>query len=84
VPTLAAAARAIVAANGYAKTVKVIEAKSTEHVLTGGGADVLVCEIVDDQLLGEGVLSTVADARRRLLKLGGRVVPRVGMLYIDR
>ena len=44
-------------------------------------ADVLVCEIVDDMLLGEGVLSTVADARRRLLSPAAQIIPRGGTLY---
>lgn len=69
VPTLAAAARQIVAANGYRDTVTIVEASS--HDITaadlGTQADILVCEIVDDMLLGEGVLATVADARRRFL-----------------
>ena len=47
----------------------------------GGKFDLLVCEIVDDQLLGEGVLTTVADARRRLLKPDARILPRGGSLY---
>ena len=29
----------------------------------GGGADLLVCEIVDDQLLGEGVLAAISQPR---------------------
>ena len=32
--------------------------------------DVLVCEILDNGLLGEGVLQSIADARNRLLKPG--------------
>ena len=35
-----------------------------------------VCELVDNELLGEGTLFSIADARRRLLTPGARVVPR--------
>jgi protein arginine N-methyltransferase 7 len=41
----------------------------------GGQFDLLVCEIVDNQLLGEGVLTTIADARRRLLTPGATIIP---------
>ena len=40
-----------------------------------------MCEIVDDQLLGEGVLATVADARRRLLAPDACILPRAGALF---
>ena len=69
VPALAHAARHIVAHNGYAERVTIHSIMSTDldpHSL-GGLFDLLVCEIVDDQLLGEGVLPTILDARRRLL-----------------
>ena len=85
VPNLAAAARHIVAANGFGGgRVTVHEAKSSElsAAQLGGLADVLVCEIVDDGLLGEGVLPTVADARRRLLRPGATVIPSAGSLHM--
>lgn len=43
-------------------------------------ADVIVMEIFDSMLLGEGVLSTMSDARKRLLADGGKVVPSRGVL----
>lgn len=60
-----------------------IAEKSTDLLAEqlGGLADVLVCEIVDDQLLGEGVLRTVQDARRRLLKPSARIIPRGAVVY---
>ena len=47
----------------------------------GGKCDLLVCEIVDDLLLGESVLTTVADARRRLLRSGATILPQGGALW---
>ena len=77
VPALAAAARHIVAANGFAEHVTVHNAMSTtlEPAHIGGLADLLVCEIVDDMLLGEGILTSVADARRRLLAPSACILP---------
>jgi len=83
VPALAAAARHIVGVNGYAENINILTVRSDEldEQALGGKADLLVCEIVDDQLLGEGVLSTVADARRRLLKPGATILPRGATVY---
>jgi len=83
VPALAAAARQIVASNGYKETVTIFDASSHEvdEESLGSNADLLVCEIVDDMLLGEGVLATVADARRRLLRPGAPILPRGGSLF---
>jgi predicted RNA methylase len=73
VPALAAVARHAIRANGYAEHVTLVEGKSTDlslHDLGGAPADILVCEIVDDALLGEGVISTMSDAKARLLRDG--------------
>ena len=77
VPALAAVARHIVHANGHADVVTIHELMSTDLDLSsvGGAFDILVCEIVDDQLLGEGVLTTIDDARRRLLTEHAQVIP---------
>jgi type III protein arginine methyltransferase len=77
-PPLAAAAREIVAANGYADRVAVIGARST-RLRVGAElprrADVLIMEVFDTALLGEGVLPVVDDARARLLVSGARIIP---------
>ena len=41
----------------------------------------LVCEIVDDMLLGEGILTTVADARRRLLSPRACIIPCAAAIW---
>ena len=43
--------------------------------------DILVSEILDNGLLGEGVVPTTQDARTRLLKPGGVIIPRAAALY---
>ena len=83
VPALAAAARHIVAANGYAERVNLHSEMSSrvDAAALGGKFDLLVCEIVDDMLLGEGILSTVTDARRRLLSPSATILPQAGAIW---
>ena len=47
----------------------------------GGRAEMLVCELVDNEFLGEGTLTSIADARRRLLTPGAPIVPKGGAIY---
>ena len=84
VPSLAAAARHIVAQNGYSHLVTIHGVMSTgmDVSLIGGRADVLVCEIVDDLLLGESIQTTIADARARLLHPGAVILPRGATLWV--
>lgn len=83
VPALAAVARHIAAVNGFGETVRIHTARSTEvdAAALGGKFDILVCEIVDDMLLGEGVLTSVSDARTRLLSPSACVLPRGGAIW---
>jgi predicted RNA methylase len=71
---IADAAEAMFRANGVSDRVRLMRERSTRVELPQR-ADVLVCELIGDDPLGEGILETVADARRRLLKPGARVVP---------
>lgn len=78
VPLVARTAQQIVAANGFAERVTVVP-KPSYGVTVGeelaAPADVLVHEIFSSELLGEHVLPAIEDAKRRLLKPGGRIVP---------
>jgi Tfp pilus assembly protein PilF len=85
VPTIAEAAQRIVAENGFEGTVRVIPKRSTD--ITVGAdlsrqADILVSEIFSSELLGEHVLPSIEDAKRRLLKPGGRVIPAAGSIVV--
>jgi type II protein arginine methyltransferase len=77
-PLLAAVARDVIAQNGFADRITVIPKDSTD-VRVGADlpepADLMVAEIVDNDLLGEGVLGVMEDAWRRLLKPGAIVLP---------
>jgi len=77
-PPIASAARDIVAANGFAERIDVVAARSTRLKVgteLPRRADVLIMEVFDTALLGEGVLAALIDARARLLAPGARVLP---------
>eukprot|EP00659_Diplonema_papillatum_P008301 gene8301-12814_t len=84
-PTLAAITRKIMHANGLSDRVSVINDFSTHVVpsdMEGQRADVLVSEVLGTLLLGEGALHYMSDARLRLLKPKGAVIPAGGTQYV--
>ncbi|QJW84152.1 hypothetical protein HK414_10465 [Ramlibacter terrae] len=85
VDLVAATAGKIVARNGYADRVTVL-AKPSQAVQLGVDlpepADILVHEIFSSELLGEHVLPAIEDARRRLLKPGGRILPSSASIMV--
>lgn len=80
VPELAKVAREIVAANGYAETIEIHELHSSQLEMEER-ADVLVSEILDAGLIGEGVLPSHRHAVANLLKPGGKVIPQSAKVY---
>ena len=87
--TMAEIAQTVVAQNGLDGQVTIMAAKSSQLEL-GGHADVLVSELLDSALLGEGCLVSHADAIRRLIApadaVGGlpvsqRVMPNRATVY---
>jgi hypothetical protein len=78
VPEIAETAAEIVRRNGYGEQIKVVPKLSMALELgtdIPGPADLLVSEILSSDLLTEDVVTTIADARRRLLKPGARMIP---------
>jgi Ribosomal protein L11 methyltransferase (PrmA) len=67
-------AKCIFEVNGVADRITLLQGWST-HLSLPERADVLVSEIIGNEPLGEGVLETTADARKRLLKPQARFVP---------
>lgn len=67
-------ARRIAEANGYADRITHVQAMSTELELDAP-VDVVVCDQVGGTVHDAGILVFFADARRRLLAPGGRLVP---------
>ena len=85
VPLVADTATRIVARNGYADRITVLS-KPSHDVRLGadlpGRADVLVHEVFSSELLGEHVLAAIEDAKARLLKPGGRVLPCAASIMV--
>lgn len=78
VPVIARKAQEIIKRNGFEGRIQVINKKSTELVAGrdfAGRADVLVTEIFDDGLLGEGAFVAIEHARQHLLKPTAQLIP---------
>jgi tetratricopeptide (TPR) repeat protein len=81
VPLIAATARDIVAANGRSSSVSIISKMSRDLVVgvdLPQRANLLVSEILSSELLGEGVLDSIEDAKRRLLDPNAKIIPAAG------
>ena len=80
-PMIAEAAKRVIAANGLSDKITVIS-KWSHNIVIGEDipepADVVVSEIVDSNLLGEGALATLAHAMASLAKPGARAIPESG------
>ena len=64
----------IITQNGYDDVIKVVPLRSTELVVEKGGymeekANILVTEVFDTELIGEGVLPTLLHAHQHLLEV---------------
>jgi tetratricopeptide (TPR) repeat protein len=77
---LADTARQVISDNGFQDQIMVLEQHSAEVNIDR--VDILVSEIFSSELLGEGVLPSIEDAKRRLLKPRGTVIPAVGSIMI--
>lgn len=71
---IAKIAKEVFAANGLAEKITLIEGRSTGVGLPEK-ADVMISETVGNHPFAEGILETVADATKRLLKPGARMIP---------
>ncbi|MFA7455698.1 MAG: tetratricopeptide repeat protein [Desulfobulbaceae bacterium] len=83
VAEIADTARDIVAANGLVPPVTVINKRSTKLEIGTDmeeRADLLVSEILSSEFLGEGVLGSIEDAKRRLLRPGACIIPARGSI----
>ena len=78
-------AKKIISINGYHDQIKVINKRSTE--LTVGNqlmqkVDLIISEIFSSELVGEGVQPSLLDAKKRLLKENGKMIPEAGEIKI--
>ena len=85
VALIAETAQQIIKDNKFEKTINVITKKSVDIEIGSDmstKADILVSEIFSSELLGEHVLPSLEDAKKRLLKPHGKVIPAAGSLMI--
>ena len=69
---MVAIARQIIAANGFSDVIRVVPKRSTDMTegdMRGGRANILVSEVFDTELIGEGALVTFAHAHQQLLEV---------------
>ena len=84
---MAECAREVLASNGFADTVRVVHGSSldlepeTLNFKNNAKAEIVLSEVLDDGLLGEGVIPTVAHARRNLAVPGARVIPAAAKVW---
>ena len=83
---MAECAKKIIAENGFADKIHIIPKRSTEITVGKTGdmperANILVTEVFDTELIGEGAISTFSHAHKELLEEDCEVVPSVGNMY---
>ncbi len=83
-PMIAAAAKRVIAENGLSDRITVLP-KMSHNLVVGEDmaepADVVLSEIVDTVLLGEGAIATLFHAMHQLAKPGARTIPETGRLF---
>ena len=65
-------AREVIAANGYSDVITVVPKRSTDMTegdMEGGRANILVTEVFDTELIGEGALLTYSHALQNLMEV---------------
>lgn len=83
---IAAVARKIIEQNGYSDRIKVYDMDSRRLRLgkeVPDRVDLIVSEIVDVALLGEGMLPSIRAALRMLAKPGARVIPAKARVWVQ-
>jgi len=83
--TISKIAKKIIQKNGFDQKIRVINKNSKDLILGNDiskKADVLVSEILSSEFVGEGIQTTVLDAKKRLLKKNGKIIPEGGSIMI--
>ncbi|XP_072013956.1 protein arginine N-methyltransferase 7-like [Amphiura filiformis] len=85
-PPIAEAANKIVVQNGFSDKIKVISKRSTEVIVGPGGdlpekANILVAEVFDTELIGEGAVPTYLHAHEYLLEKDCICVPHSSTIF---
>ncbi|XP_065074013.1 protein arginine N-methyltransferase 7 [Ochlerotatus camptorhynchus] len=83
---MADCAERVIAANGMGDRIRLVKKKSTDVVIGAGEdmerkANVLVTELFDTELIGEGAIATYRHALEHLLEADCRVIPDKATIY---
>lgn len=86
-PPIAAVAKKVIADNGLSDKIKVIAKRSTDLEVGPGKdlefrANILVTEVFDTELIGEGAIETFNHAKTYLLEPNADVIPDRGRVYV--
>mgnify|MGYP001132347047 FL=1 len=76
----------VIADNNLSEKITVIQKKSNDIKVgkdINKPADVLVSEIFSSELLGEGVLPSLEDAKQRLISKNAKIIPEYGSIMIS-
>ena len=76
----------IISRNNLRDKINIIHKKSNDIKIGSDiekPADILVSEIFSSEFLGEGVLPTIEDAKRRLISKNSRIIPEFGSIMIS-
>ena len=85
VKSISEVAKRIISINGYANKIKVINNNSIELLIgkqLQKKADLIISEILSSEFVGEGVKNSILDAKKRLLKKNGKMIPEAGEIKI--
>ncbi len=80
---VAEVARKIISKNGYSEKIKVLNKNSSDIIIgkdLNQKADLIISEILSSEFVGENVQPTILDARKRLLKENGKMIPEFGYI----
>ncbi|XP_033210575.1 protein arginine N-methyltransferase 7 isoform X2 [Belonocnema kinseyi] len=85
---MAQCAATIIRENGFEKMIKLIQKRSTNLTVGENGdlpqrANILVTEVFDTELIGEGALSTFHHAHQFLLEESSIVIPSKGTIWVQ-
>ena len=83
--TISKIAKKIIQKNGFDHKISVINKNSKDLIIgrdINKKVDILVSEILSSEFVGEGIQTTVLDAKKRLLKKTGRMIPEGGTIMI--
>ena len=84
--TIAEVAKQIIYSNGFGEKTSVLNKKSTDLIVGEDlpqRADLIISEVLSAEFLGEGLRTTALDARKRLLKPGGTIIPQSEKIRIS-